>query len=81
MEIPIMTLLLVILLNLLAHVFLMRFFKWYSEDTHINKSGKPLKTRILSFVLLVPPLALATAVFLIGLGLILQVFERVKRKK
>jgi hypothetical protein len=72
-------LILCIVLNLLAHFFLVRFFRWYSNDTRINPSGKPLKTKMLSYVLLIPPLALVTAVLLVGIGLILQIFS--KRKK
>jgi hypothetical protein len=68
------TLLLVLLLNWLSHFFLVRLFKWYDPKSRLN-------SKVVKWILLVPPLALVLAVFLISLGLILRVFGKKKRKK
>jgi hypothetical protein len=70
-----MTLLtIVLILHIVAHFFLLRFFKWY------DASSKTLNSKWLAIFLLIPPFALVVALGLIGIGLILNIFERKKRK-
>jgi len=57
-----------------AHFFLLRFFKWYDTNSKLNAPW-------VKWFLLVPPIALVVAVILISLGLILQIFEKLKPKK
>lgn len=63
-----------IVLHLLAHLFLIRFFR------ATNPTGK-MASKTASIVLLIPPVALVVTVFLVGLGLILRAFDKSKREK
>ncbi len=55
----------VIGLNILAHIFLVRFFKWYDKESELNSPW-------FLWFLLVPPFALALTIFLVGIGLLLK---------
>jgi hypothetical protein len=59
---------LIVIFNILSHLFLMRFFVWHDPDSKL----KLLHNRWFKIALLVPPIALLVATFLIILGLILK---------
>ena len=63
-----------ILFNVLFHIFLVRFFKWNDPKSKLNNT-------IFLWIILVPPLSIAIALFLIGLGAILLFFDKRKQKK
>ena len=69
-----LTIAFIVILNLFAHLFLMRFFK------KTNPTGK-MTSLTASIILLIPPIALFITVFLVGLGLIIRAFDKSKRKR
>lgn len=64
----ILTILLVVVLNLAARHFLRRFFYWNDKNTKLLDNW-------FSYFLLVPPVALVIAIFLVILGLILKILQ------
>lgn len=63
-----------LLLNWVSHIFLTRFFTWYKENKGTTGKSK------WGWILYIPPISLAVAVFLVGLGLILQIFDKKKKR-
>ncbi len=59
---------LILILHILSHLFLMRFFVWHDTDKKI----KLLHNRWFKIVLLVPPFALLVTAFLITLGIFIK---------
>jgi hypothetical protein len=55
----------IIILNIVAHIFLVRFFKWYDKESKLNSPW-------FLWLLLVPPFALLLTSFLVGIGLLLK---------
>jgi hypothetical protein len=59
---------LLLLLHALSHIFLLRFFKWHDPDQKL----KFLHKIWFQIFLMIPPVALVFATFLIITGLILK---------
>ncbi len=64
------------ILNLIAHVFLMRFFHWFNNDR--PEPISMIEKGWFKNALLITPLALILAVFLIIVGIMLNMFKKKK---
>lgn len=71
------TIIILTALNLIAHFFLMRFFAWFNSDRPDPISF--LENTWFHQTLLIPPLALFVSVFLILLGIVLNLFKPKKK--
>jgi hypothetical protein len=59
--------------NVLFHVFLDRFFNWYDAS---STNGR----KFFMIFMLIPPLSVVVALFLITLGSFLHLIEKIKKK-
>jgi hypothetical protein len=62
---------LALFLNLLSHIFLVRFFAFHRKMNDLGEESER-RHRIFSYILLVPPLAFVVASMLIILGIFLK---------
>ena len=64
---------LIVVINTLFHVFLDRFFQWYSGNTSMGR-------RIFMIFMLVPPLSIVVSLTLLTLGSLLYIAEKIRKK-